>query len=120
MAPPEVQSDTRLLIEMIGPPPTRPGDTVAARAYVEKIERLLDTEDVNTVERRQLYKQRLKWRPRAQGRDTRWMQVGSRRGRLKKVVVEGPDYGSADDDDPIVKVIEQKFSRENIAQLLRG
>lgn len=120
MAPPRMQAETRLLVEMIGPPPTEAGDLHSAQGYCARIDHLLDMGEINTLERRQLYKQRAKWRPRADGRDARWMKVGSRSGRLPKPVQEGPIYPSTEEDDPLVRAIEEKFSRKNIARLLRG
>jgi hypothetical protein len=119
MAPPNVQADTRLLGELIGtPPPTAAGDLSGAHEYVRRIEQALSTDELNTLERRALYKQRAKWRRRADGDDTRWMVMGTRGGRVAKPADEGPVY-TGEDDDALVRAIEEKFNPRNLRKLLR-
>lgn len=106
--------DSRPVRELIGLPiPEAAGDRKAAGKYVDQIITTLDRVTLSEQERRALYKQRSKWKKRAEGHDTRWNAVGVRPGQLKHAKPAIADNGltEADASDPLLQTIEAKFGK---------
>jgi hypothetical protein len=83
------------------------GDTHAAQALLDDIGHVLDSQDLSTDQRRNLYKLRKKWSARASGADTRWLTFGSAPGnKSRKRTRDGDKYPS---DDPLVESIIRKY-----------
>jgi hypothetical protein len=64
------------------PPVCSPGDHGAARDHLARVERVIDAGGWTRNERTNLYRERDKWRRRAEGRDVRFEVAGNRAGPL--------------------------------------
>jgi hypothetical protein len=78
-----VDNSTQAYREVLGSAPDcAPGDTEAARRYLDKIAAVLAKGGLTRSDRSMLYRMRDKWQLRADGKDPRFNVVGTRPGRL--------------------------------------
>jgi hypothetical protein len=100
--------------EILGrqPASTSGGDRVAARTFVDFLSVQLagGVGHLNDSQRHYLLKLRSKWQERADGRDTRWNEYGSRPGRPHaKAKPRRGHYKREEDADPLLASILRKF-----------
>lgn len=101
------------------PKSTDAGDKLAALEFVSLLTQVLTgqgTEQLSNAQKNYLYKMRVKWQQRGEGRDLRWNSMGTKPGRAKKVSATVRGYRNEEETDPLLASLLRKYGTPRVEE----